>query len=390
MKSQSFLTEQFYANFQVNEEVLQHYFAPGRVNIIGEHIDYNGGPVMPVAISMGVYVVARKRTDNKLHFKSVSHQKELIVDLNDSYDFDIDDSWTNYPKGIFQSLKNKGYRCVAADFLVYSDLPEGAGLSSSAAIELAFAYAAINLCAARNNLSLLELALLCQEVENSFIGVQCGVMDQFASAFGRKSHAIYLQCATLQHEYVPIILDRYKLIIVNSNKQRSLVDSTFNQRRSECAQALAEINKNTKLSNLCQASMTNLSFIEDRVLFRRSKHVVSEAERVAQAKIYLQENRLQEMGALLFLSHESLKSDYEVSCPELDCLVDACHELPYCIGARMTGAGFGGCIIALVENSSYDSFIAHVHERYISEFAVEASFYDCIISDGVRQLFINE
>ena len=381
-----FLINEFYTKYKTNDTPLRIFFAPGRVNIIGEHIDYNGGPVMPAGISMGIYVIARLRSDNEIHLKSSLHKKEIILKTEDTFTFYNYDGWTNYPKGVFQFLKNAGYKIGGVDLLVYSDLPGGAGLSSSAAVELAFAYTMMQLFNSDKTMPLEKLAVLCQQVENKFVGVNCGIMDQFASAMAKKDHAIVLQCDTLAYEYIPMNLREYSLVIMNTNKQRSLAGSEFNKRREECELALQIINEAHQYKYLCDADLEDIDIIKDELIKKRAKHVISEKQSVLATKKYFEQGDLVKVGEQLNESHQSLKVDFEVSCIELDTIVDLAQNHPACIGSRMTGAGFGGCAIALVATHQYPNFKLEISEKYKLTTNLEPSFYKCAISDGAHEI----
>lgn len=386
MIEQDRLLELFNKLYSFSNEKIHLFFAPGRVNFIGEHIDYNGGPVMPMGISLGVYLVVRKRTDRQIFLNSTTHDKTLILNLDDSFTYKEEDDWVNYPKGIFQFMRNKGFQIGALDCLVVSDLPVGSGLSSSAAIELVFAYAMMCLFNQENHLALIDLALLCQEVENKFIGVNCGIMDQFAVAMAKRNNAILLKCNTLDYNYITIDLGIYTLVIMNSNKPRSLIQSAFNERINECEASLHLLNKKYNLKHLCEADINTLDSIDHEILKKRVKHVITEKNRVYLIKEKLEQHNLIEVGKLLNQSHDSLKNDYEVSCTELDILVENAQKNPYCIGARMTGAGFGGCAIALVEKNHIYDFNENIANIYYEKCHIKADFYICEISDGVREL----
>ncbi len=390
MKTYSEFQQLFEKYFPANEESMRVFFAPGRVNIIGEHIDYNGGLVMPAGITQGVYIMARKRHDEQIHIQSLFSPLQKIWNIQDSLQYDENDDWLNYPKGIFQMLKEK-YNCMSAlDMLIYSDLPTASGLSSSAALELALAYTMWQMQGRSTPLDLLTLAVDCQQVENKFIGVQCGIMDQAAIALTQKDKALLLNCSSLTFKHIPFTLGAYTLVIMNTNKPRSLIHSAFNERRSQCEKALQLIQTKCDIKNLCEASEEQLELISDPLLYKRAKHVVSESARVLQMCVALEKNNLISAGEILNQSHHSLRHDYEVSCAELNELVFKAQAHPHCVGARMTGAGFGGCAIALVETAFYDSFVEVIAKAYHLKFKYPASFYPAEISAGLRELFIND
>ena len=385
MIDRSYLLDRFNERYETTGEKIHIFFAPGRVNIIGEHIDYNGGSVMPVAISLGSYLVVRKRKDKQITLQSTSFKKKLILNSFDNLTFNKEDDWTNYPKGIFQAFNNKGFGIGGADTLLISNLPIASGLSSSASIELLYLYAFMNLFNA-NHLSLLEMALLCKDVENNFIGVNCGIMDQFAIALSKKNNALYLNCNTLEAAYIKMELGDYTFVILNSNKPRKLINSAFNERRNECNILLSTLNKYATYTFLCEAHISDLDKVLSPILKRRLKHVITEKNRVDQLIDFINKGLLEDVGQLLNESHQSLKIDYEVSCEELDFLVATAQRFPYCLGARMTGAGFGGCAIALIEKKYIYDFSENIVSTYYEKYHINAEVYMCEISDGVREL----
>ena len=390
MKTYSAFQQLFETYFSANEESIRVFFAPGRVNIMGEHIDYNGGLVLPAGITQGVYIMARKRCDDKIHIQSLFSTLPKIINIHDPLQYDEKDDWLNYPKGIFQLLKEK-YNCITAlDILIYSDLPTASGLSSSAALELALAYTMWHMNGSNIPLDLLTLAVDCQRVENNFIGVQCGIMDQAAIALAQKDKALLLNCTTLTFKHIPFSLGAYTLVIMNTNKPRSLIHSAFNERRSQCENALQLLQNKWDIQNLCEAIEEQLEILSDPVLFKRAKHVITENDRVLKMCNFLENGDMIQAGKILNQSHLSLKDDYEVSCDELDELVFWAQKNIHCVGARMTGAGFGGCAIAFVESEHYISFVNSVSEKYNVKFLIPATFYKAEISAGLRELFIND
>jgi galactokinase len=347
------------------------------VNLIGEHTDYNGGYVLPFALAMGTYAVVRRREDGKARFASTNFGGLIEVELN-NIKYDIAHDWANYPKGIAYFMKRDGHVISGFDVLFSGDIPNGAGLSSSASIELVTATALNELFSM--GYGMVELVKLAQRAENEFCKVNCGIMDQFAIGMGKKNHAIYLHCDTLEFEQVPLNLGSYKIVIMNTNKQRKLNDSKYNERRAECEQAA----KLMRVSNLSE--LKHEPRIQDAVLRKRARHVVSENARVVAAIDAMRENDLGKLGNLLTLSHKSLRDDYEVSCFELDTLADEAIKHPACVGARMIGAGFGGCAIALVTDSEIPHFVSTVSQAYESAIGYAPSMYVQESGDGAREI----
>ncbi|HMM21708.1 MAG TPA: galactokinase [Selenomonadales bacterium] len=362
------------------------YFAPGRVNLIGEHIDYNGGYVFPAAVSLGIYAAIRFRPDSVVNLKSVNAAGGVTVDLTRPIAYQEEDGWGNYPKGVLRYLQAEGRQLKGCDILFRGTLPDGAGLSSSAALLVLTAYMLLH-ANGETAIDRPQLARFCQRIENEFIQVNCGIMDQFAVAMGRKECAILLDCETLDCEYIPLALKSHSLIIMNTGKKRELTESRYNERRRECEQALAILRRQRPLKNLCQATLSEVEeFLPEGAVRKRARHVVSENGRVAKAIEFLRAGDILGFGGLLTASHDSLKNDYEVSGPELDAIVARALAYPGCIGARMTGAGFGGCAIALVEQGSAEAFAAAVAGGYQKVTGREPQFYAAGIGDGVKLL----
>jgi len=376
----------FLEEFEESEGEIYTFFSPGRVNLIGEHIDYNGGFVFPGALTIGIYGTVRYRNDNLIRMRSKNIDGEIIINLEEALEYKEEDNWGNYPKGVIKELLNRGHKIKGMDILFYSNLPDGAGLSSSAALEVLTGYIMLYL-ENDNFVDRVELSKLCQQVENKFIGVSCGIMDQFSVALGKKHNAILLNCDSLYYEYVPLNLEDASLVIMNTNKRRELADSKYNERRAECEEALKLINnsKNSKLNNLCEASLEDAhNYIKDEVIKRRAIHVITENERVKTAVHMLQKGDLKVFGELMTKSHQSLKEDYEVTGFHLDTLVAEALKVEGCIGARMTGAGFGGCAIALVENTKVEEFKNTVSREYEKNTGIKPDFYVSNIGDGVH------
>ncbi|SDN13180.1 galactokinase [Psychrobacillus sp. OK028] len=366
------------------------FFAPGRINLIGEHTDYNGGHVFPASISFGTYALAHKREDQKLRFFSMNFTDTGIIecDLN-NLNYDETHSWANFPKGVIKYICENGFKISnGMDILYYGNIPNGAGLSSSASIEMVTGV----LLEGLYNLTIdrLEIIKLGQKVENEYIGVNSGIMDQFAIGKGRKNHAILLNCQTLEYEYAPIELDNHVIMIINTNKQRTLAGSKYNERRSQCEEALKDLQTELPIQSLGDLSIEQFEeqkyLIQDETNRKRAKHVVYENERTLKALLLLRQGNLDQFGSLMNESHLSLQNDYEVTGFELDTLVKTAREQPGVIGARMTGAGFGGCAIAIVEKNKLDSFRDNVNKIYASAIGYEASFYTASIGDGAREI----
>ncbi|MFT4143687.1 MAG: galactokinase [Mobilitalea sp.] len=362
------------------------YFAPGRVNLIGEHTDYNGGHVFPCALTIGTYAVARKRTDDKLRFYSMNFEnlgiiESSIVDLTNKKE----DDWANYPKGVIKTLQNKGYAIdKGLDILYFGTIPNGSGLSSSASIEVLTGFLLTKLFDL--NINMVDIALIAQSAENKFIGVNCGIMDQFAIAMGKKDNAIFLDTSNLKYEYAPLELGDAKIVIMNTNKKRGLGDSKYNERRSECEAALAELQTVVDIKTL--GDLTEEQFeahktvIKDDLRVKRAKHAVYENQRTIKAVEALKNKDLALLGSLMNASHVSLQLDYEVTGVELDTIVEAAWKQEGVLGARMTGAGFGGCAVSIVKTSSVDSFISSVGKEYRDKIGYEATFYVVEVGNG--------
>jgi galactokinase len=364
------------------------FHSPGRVNLIGEHIDYNGGYVFPCALEFGTYGYARKREDCIINLASTDFSLKVSVDLN-SIEFKKEDDWANYPKGVIKIMLNKGYRLSGMDILVSGNIPNGAGLSSSASLEVLISVVVNNLC---NNGSIdkVELVKLSQEAENKFVGVNCGIMDQFAVGMGKTNKAILLDCSTLKYSYADINLGDYSLVIMNTNKRRALNESKYNERRAECEEALRILSQQIKVNSLCELGEEEFeavkNCIENEVVQKRAEHAVYENGRVKKAYEALNNGELLKFGKLLTASHDSLKNLYEVTGRELDAIVEEALKCEGCIGARMTGAGFGGCAIAVVKRDAVSSFIKNVEKEYLIRTGLKADFYISGIGEGTREL----
>ena len=366
------------------------YASPARINIIGEHIDYNGGKVFPAAIDRYLYVAIRKRSDTKIIYNDVRFPGTYEFDISDDFAYDKKNDYANYLNGILSQLKAKDYKLDSGfEILMVSNIPAGGGISSSSALECGFAYAVsdtFNL-----NIDRVEIAKLGQMSEHNFMGVNCGIMDQFIIATGKKNTAEMLDCATLEYEYAPLDLGDYRFVVMNTNKVRKLSDSKYNERRSQCESALKILQDNgVKINALCELTPEKWeevkSFVSDEILQKRAKHCVYENQRVLDAVSALRKGDLSELGRLLNESHRSLKDDYEVTGIELDTLAETSQKQEGCLGARMTGAGFGGCAIALVRSDKVDAFIETVQKEYTKQIGYAAGFFACQSGDGVARL----
>lgn len=372
------------------EGEIRTYFAPGRVNLIGEHTDYNGGHVFPCALTLGTYAAVRKREDNKLNFYSVNFEECGIIasDLN-SLTYNADETWANYPKGVMWAFEKKGYKMPCGlDMVIFGNIPNGSGLSSSASLEVLTGVVLQDMF--QFPVTMTDIALIGQYSENNFNGCNCGIMDQFASAMGKKNHAIFLDTNTLKYEYVPVKMDDAKVVIVNSKVKHSLVDSAYNDRRNECETALKELQEVTNIQSLGELNKGGFNLlkdcIKDSVRQKRAKHAVYENQRTIQAINALAENKIEEFGKLMNESHVSLRDDYEVSCEEIDFLVDEAWKVNGVIGARITGGGFGGCTVNIVKNNSIDTFIAEIEKKYEEKYGINPDFYVVEMGDGARRL----
>lgn len=383
------LKKQFLEVFGGSDEGIRVFSSPGRVNLIGEHTDYNGGYVFPAALTMATTIIARPRTDSIVRMKATDLDGVVEGDLN-TIDKYKDLKWGNYQFGIFDELRKAGYNICGADMLFYDTTPHGGGLSSSAAIEVSAAIAMASLGGAEN-IDNIEMAKISQTAEHNYIGVNCGIMDQFASAMGKANHVIFLNCKNLEYSLVPMKLDGYKLVISNTNKKRSLADSKYNERRSECEAGL-EILKTAMPDKTCLGDISieeyeaNKHLIKDEIINNRVCHVISEDDRVLKSVDVLEKGDLKAFGKLMIASHESLRDLYEVSCDELDTLVDSALKLDCVLGSRMTGAGFGGCTVSLVKEDGVDEFIEKVGAEYLEKVGYAASFYITEIGDGGREI----
>lgn len=370
---------------------IRTYFAPGRVNLIGEHTDYNGGHVFPCALTLGTYAVARKRDDRVLRFYSENFASLGVIETSlDDLVPDEKADWTNYPKGVMWTFEKRGYKLPQGlDIAIYGDIPNGSGLSSSASLEVLTGIVLKDMFGF-DEITMPEIAQIGQYSENNFNGCNCGIMDQFASAMGKKDNAIFLDTNTLEYEYAPVVLPDAKIVITNSKVKHSLVDSAYNDRRSECETALEELKSEMPIVTL--GDLTEEEFeahkdtIKDPVRQLRAKHAVYENQRTIRAVAALKANNIEEFGKLMNESHISLKNDYEVSCEEIDILVDLAWKIPGVIGSRITGGGFGGCTVSIVKNDAVDTFIEKVGNGYKEQTGNTAEFYVVEVGDGAHRL----
>ena len=367
---------------------IRTYFAPGRVNLIGEHTDYNGGHVFSCALTLGTYGIARKREDNKLRFYSVNFEKVGVVETS------LDDltpykeaGWTNYPKGVMWAFEKRGFKLTSGlDILIYGNIPNGSGLSSSASLEVLTGVILKDMFGF--DVSMVDIALIGQYSENNYNGCNCGIMDQFASAMGKKDNAIFLDTNTLEYEYAPVVLEDAKIVIVNSKVKHSLVDSAYNDRRNECETALKELRTVTDIKTL--GDLTEEEFeahkdaIQSDIRQKRAKHAVYENQRAIKAVEALKQGDVETFGKLMNASHVSLRDDYEVSCKEIDILVDIAWGIEGVIGSRITGGGFGGCTVSIVKNDAVDNFVSAVEAEYEKQVGHKAEIYIVDIGDGAH------
>ena len=370
---------------------IRSYFSPGRVNLIGEHTDYNGGHVFPCALTVGTYGIARKREDRKIRFYSENFSRLGVFETSlDDLVYHEEANWTNYPKGVVWAFKEKGYVAdTGFDLVMYGNIPNGSGLSSSASVELLMGVILVDMFGFEG-LSMIDLALLGQYAENKFNGMNCGIMDQFAIAMGKENQAIFLDTADLSYEYAPIEMKGAKIVIAASNKKRKLTDSKYNERRAECEEALADIQKQMDIKALGDLTEEQFEEVKDAVknpvCRKRAKHAVYENQRTIKAVAALKAGDLETFGKLMNASHVSLRDDYEVTGKELDTLVETAWKQEGVIGSRMTGAGCGGCTVSIVKEESIDDFIKNVGEIYEKEIGYAADFYVVEIGDGSRRI----
>lgn len=373
-----------------DESSLRLYSSPARINIIGEHIDYNGGKVFPASINRYLYIAIRKRNDSKILYNDIRFPGSFEFEANQTFVYDKSNDYANYLNGILQQLKEKGFKFDCGfEILMASNIPAGGGISSSSALECGFAYAVIDTFGF--DMDRIEIAKLGQMSEHKFMNVKCGIMDQFIIATGKKNYAELLDCNTLEYEYIPLELGDYRFVVMNTNKVRKLADSKYNERRGQCEQALKILQDNgIKINALCELSPSEWEkhshLVSDPILNKRARHCIAENQRVIDAASTLKEGNLEKLGQLLNASHKSLKEDYEVTGIELDTLAETSQKQEGCLGARMTGAGFGGCAIALVHKDKINSFIENVQSAYEKGIGYKAGFFVCETGDGVAKI----
>ncbi|MBN8210479.1 galactokinase [Bacillus sp. NTK071] len=368
---------------------MKSFFSPGRVNLIGEHTDYNGGHVFPCSLSIGTYAVVRKREDSLIRLYSMNFESKGIIEVeSENLIYDEEHDWANYPKGVVSIFKENGYSVSGFDVLYYGNIPNGAGLSSSASIELATSVLLNELNGLEINM--VDMVKMSQRAENEFVGVNCGIMDQFAIGMGKENAAVLLDCNTLEYSYSPVQLENASLVIANTNKRRGLADSKYNERRSECERALAQLQEQLDIEALGDLTMETFEahqhLITNPVDRKRAKHAVSENVRTIEAAKKLKAGDIEAFGQLMNESHVSLRDDYEVTGVELDALVEAAWSEEGVIGSRMTGAGFGGCTISIVANKFLESFRKNTAELYKEKTGLTPEFYVVEIGDGAREI----
>lgn len=380
------LTKKFETLYGHKNEAL--FFSPGRVNLIGEHTDYNGGYVFPCALSYGTYLLVRLNNENVVRFASTNLDLKSEIAINDLSKKQPGDAWVNYPLGVINQFEKLNIHIKGLDLLYSGNIPNGAGLSSSASIELATSVMINDLFG--GGLEMMDMVKLSQRAENQFVGVNCGIMDQFAVGMGKANHALALKCDTLNYDEVPLSLNGYKIVISNTNKRRGLADSKYNERRSECEQALDILNSEGQYNYLSDIDFATFEIVKVKltsdVLLRRAKHVITENKRVTDAVEALKKNDLKYFGELMNASHVSLRDDYEVTGAELDALVEEAWNVDGVVGSRMTGAGFGGCTVSIVKDNCVDNFIAKVGPAYEKRTGLKPDFYIADVGDGARRL----
>ncbi len=381
------LQHTFFRNYGNNTEKPFIFFAPGRVNLIGEHTDYNGGYVFPCALSFGTYLAVRRTTNGLIRMASMNFEGICEIGAKGPYSTQKI-TWCNYPLGVMQEFVKAEIPMSGMDLLYFGDIPHGAGLSSSASIEMATATALNTLYGC--DFQPIELAIMSQRAENEFVGMNCGIMDQFASGLGKKDHALLLNCDSLAYALVPLVLPNHAILISNTNKSRKLVGSKYNERRSECQEAVKCLQKALDIRNLGEVSpeqfAQNSHLLTPITILKRARHVITENARVLEAVEALKNNNLNVFGQLMNESHKSLAHDFEVSCTELDILVEESMKIKGTLGSRMMGAGFGGCIVSVVEKPAIPGFIESAGRAYQSRTGRSADFYIANTGDGARQI----
>lgn len=397
------LENQFKELYGNASQSIQFFAAPARINIIGEHIDYNGGMVLPTAIDRYIYLAIRRREDTAINYDDIRFPGRFTFDITEQFSYKKESDYCNYLNGVITIMRDRGVAFPTGfDALFFSCIPDGGGVSSSSALECCFIAAMSQLYG--GNISPVDNALIGQETEHRFMNVQCGIMDQFIIATGRKDSAVLLNCATLDYQYIPLQLGDYRFIVMNSNKKRQLADSKYNQRVAECKEGLEILNQarsaqgKAAVANPCSMTAEDLALLQEalktaapqtapaEVIYRRMRHCITENQRVYQAAEALKAGRLEELGRLMNASHQSLKEDYETTGIELDTLNQEANKVQGCLGARVTGAGFGGCAIALVHKEAIPQFIETVGAAYLEKIGYEATFFQCTTGNGAGAL----
>ena len=397
------LENQFKELYGNASQSIQFFAAPARINIIGEHIDYNGGMVLPTAIDRYIYLAIRRREDTAINYDDIRFPGRFTFDITEQFSYKKESDYCNYLNGVITIMRDRGVAFPTGfDALFFSCIPDGGGVSSSSALECCFIAAMSQLYG--GNISPVDNALIGQETEHRFMNVQCGIMDQFIIATGRKDSAVLLNCATLDSKYIPLQLGDYRFIVMNSNKKRQLADSKYNQRVAECKEGLEILNQarsaqgKAAVANPCSMTAEDLALLQEalktaapqtapaEVIYRRMRHCITENQRVYQAAEALKAGRLEELGRLMNASHQSLKEDYETTGIELDTLNQEANKVQGCLGARVTGAGFGGCAIALVHKEAIPQFIETVGAAYLEKIGYEATFFQCTTGNGAGAL----
>lgn len=377
------LTTAFKNLYQTDPVIIR---SPGRINIIGEHTDYNSGFAMPAAIDKSIYIAIAKRDDEEIHLYSKSYKQAYQTTVSKVKVSDI--TWANFILGVVDQINKRGYKIGGFDLYIDGDVPLGAGLSSSAAVECATAYALSILFSL--SVSSLDIALIAQKAEHAFAGVNCGIMDQFASVFGKKDHAIVLDCRSMEYRYVPLDMKDHKLLLLNSNVKHSLAESAYNARRAKCEQGVALIKKlHPEVESLRDVTIEQLEKYvkaEDDEAYIKCRFIIEENSRLVKAAQYLEQGNLQDLGQLMYKTHEGLSRDYEVSCKELDFLVSSVKGSEYVLGARMMGGGFGGCTLNIIKNETPESFIEEISGKYLREFGHNLTAYIVDTSNGTEQM----
>lgn len=389
VKTNHFYIEKFVECFGGKADDVRVFFAPGRVNLIGEHTDYNGGYVFPAALTYGIWAFIRKREDDRVRLYSLNYESRIEENHVNSLVFKKENDWANYPHGVLNEFIQRGESLGGMDILYYGNIPNGAGLSSSAAIEIVTAIGVNSIFGLSYTMK--DLIQLSQRAENQFVGVNCGIMDQFAVGMGKENHAIFLNCQTLDYSHVRMNIEGYKLVITNTNKSRGLTDSKYNERRNECEQGVDELRLFIpQITSLGDVTLDVWNWAKDHLknetIRQRLEHVIQENHRVLQAKQVLSEHRIEEFGKLMIQSHLSLRDLYQVTGKELDALFTISRQIEGCIGTRMTGAGFGGCTVSLVKEDAVERFKSFVDTKYEEEIGYPPSFYVCDLGHGAQEI----